>query len=101
MSGEFVSELPPSGRESSGYDWDALVVKAQSNPGGLLLAAEQVPETTIKSLRQRTRPPFVMSGGTLVINQRNVNFNSELGKSCADVYFTWVLDESATKEEEN
>lgn len=101
MSGEFVSELPPNGRLTTGHDWDALVIKAQSNPGGLLLAATQVPETTIKSLRQRNRAPFVTNGGTLVINQRNLSVDDATGKPCADVYFTWVLDEPATKEEEN
>lgn len=98
MSGEFVTELPQSGREATTRDWDALVLKCQANPGKVLLAAEAIPETTVKSLRQRKRAPFVADGGSLTINQRNVQYDAALDKNVADVYFTWV---EHNKEEEN
>lgn len=94
MSGEFVTELPPHGRDTAHYDWDALAVKAQSNPGGLLLAAKQVPLSLIKSLRQRNRAPFVMDGGTLAVIQRNTTHVVADGKTYADVYLKWTTDQS-------
>lgn len=97
MSGEFT-KLPPSGRiaavNNEVINWDDLVLKCQSNPGEVLLAGNAVPETTIKSLRQRVRAPFVKDGGHLVINQRNYGYNETTGKPEADVFFTWVLDDS-------
>jgi hypothetical protein len=48
-----------------------------------------VRESLIKSVRQRTRPPFIDHLGYIEVNARN-GARDDQGRYAADVYFTWV-----------
>lgn len=88
--GSFVSALPPSrGGIRGEIDWDAYALRARRQPGRPLLVARGVRESLIKSVRQRTRPPFIDHLGYIEVNARN-GARDDQGRYAADVYFTWV-----------
>lgn len=89
--GTFTGDLPPRRSRPSAYEWDNLCRKAQDRPGEALLAASGVPVSLAKSIRGRTRAPFVRQDGHLIVNVRNSVVKDD-GKRYGDLYFTWIED---------
>lgn len=89
--GTFTGALPPRRAHANTHDWDDLCRKAQERPGEALLAAQDVPVTLAKSIRGRTRAPFVREGGSLLVNVRNSTEGDD-GRRYGDIFFTWIED---------
>lgn len=86
-----LDELPkPQG--ARGAEWDNFAWAATLYPGKAIAAAENVPESRIRSLRQYNRPPFVMPDGRIKVHMRN-SYVAANGVRYGDVYFTWVPKE--------
>ena len=95
MKGKAAAGLPPRrGVRKGPYDWDDKARLAQKNPGVAVLAAEHVPESLTKSVRTYRNPPFVQTGGRIIVNVRNSALEPD-GVRYGDVYFTWATDPTA------
>jgi hypothetical protein len=84
-----VDSVPPPKRASKNNKWDdyALVARLVKKP---VLAGKRIRNSTVKSLRQYSRPPFVTPEGRTMINLRNSAIEAD-GERYGDVYMTWVL----------
>lgn len=92
LMGDFTS-IPPVKRarakgRNSPYPFEDMARTAKTQPGHAILAATQVPEGNIKSLREYRGDPFEDETGYIVVKMRN----SEVidGERHGDVYLTWV-----------
>lgn len=88
MNGNIVSRVPSRATRGEDYDWDAMALLAIKHPDKSVLAAEQVPESRVKSLRQYTRHPFIQEGGRIIVAVRNSAIEAD-GIRYGDVYLSW------------
>jgi hypothetical protein len=92
MEGKIVSAIPAPSRVSKyGINWDDYVevAKLAKSP---VLAGVNIRETQVKSLRQRTRHPFVQPDGHISIALRNSQVKN--GVRTGDVYMVWIPNET-------
>lgn len=98
LIGEFTS-VPPvrksraKGRNSP-YPFEDMARRAQTRPGVPVLAATEVPEKNIKSLRSYRGDPFQGDKGFLRVEMRNSQVIDDLRHG--DVYLTWVDTPTST-----
>lgn len=86
--GRVVHEIPPPKRPSKyNINWDKFIEMARMT-GQPVLAGVNIRNSTVKSLRQTTRPPFVTTEGRVVVTLRNSEVKND-GQRYGDVYFTW------------
>ena len=85
--GKVVASIPPRGRGPEPMDWDtpAKLAKLSGQP---VLAAEDVRNSRVKSVRMYKRPPFVTAEGRIIIKLRNSQVKAD-GERYGDVYFEW------------
>jgi hypothetical protein len=95
-----VSEVPGLRRKGkSGIDWDSPASLARLT-GQPVLAAENVRDTHVKSLRQYTRSPFVDTTGYIAVHLRNSRLETD-GHRYGDVFLQWHSRKDETKGEGN
>lgn len=95
--GEIVDAIPARKRESKyNNNWDRFAELARST-GKPVLAGVNIRNTTVKSLRQYTRPPFVTNEGRIIISLRNSEIGED-GERYGDIYMSWESTTSSTKE---
>lgn len=88
MIGNVFSKVPPRASRGGDYDWDAMARLAIRHPGNWVLAAEHVPESRVKSLRQYTRHPFRQAAGRIIVAVRNSAVEAD-GIRYGDVFLSW------------
>lgn len=92
MEGKIVSAIPAPSRVSKyGINWDDYATTARFT-GQPILAGTNIRETQVKSLRYRTRPPFVTDDGHIEFKLRNSTIKDD-GVRYGDVYMVWIPNE--------
>lgn len=99
--GKIVSAIPKVARRSKyGINWDTYALLARQT-GQPVLAGRDIRNSTVKSIRQYDREPFVGENGYIAVRLRNSHIDPKDGQRYGDVYFEWIADPGTTEHTTN